>query len=113
MTFLLNIIFIIVLCAIFAFVFTAFGIFKSIYNFKKKFNDLTSGGKGNNYGKSDNSYGNSSNGYGNYGRSSGFGSYSRTNSSDGQEIIDSRNPNEANRKIFSDNEGEYVDFEEE
>ncbi len=97
----LNLIFIIVLCAIFAFIFTAFGIFRSIYNFKKKFNDLTDGGKGN--GKSS----------GNYGNSSSYGSYGRTSSSDGQVIIDSRNPNQANRKIFSDNEGEYVDFEEE
>ncbi|MCD8291751.1 MAG: DUF4834 family protein [Prevotella sp.] len=109
MAFLLNIILIIVLCAIFAFVFTVFGIFRSIYNFKKKFNDLTSGGKSNGFGKSNGSYGNSSS----YGRGSGFGSYSKTSNSDGQEIIDSRNPNEANRKIFSDNEGEYVDFEEE
>ncbi len=111
MAFLLNIILIIVLCAIFAFVFTVFGIFRSIYNFKKKFNDLTSGSKrGRSYGKNSNNYSNSSD---NYGRSRGFSSYSKTSSSDGQEIIDSRNPNLANRKIFSDNEGEYVDFEEE
>ncbi|MCD8202310.1 MAG: DUF4834 family protein [Prevotella sp.] len=97
----LNLIFIIILCAIFAFIFTAFGIFRSIYNFKKKFNDLTSGGKGK---------GKSSGGFDN---SSSFGSYGRTGGNNGQVIIDNRNPNQANRKIFSDNEGEYVDFEEE
>lgn len=31
---------------------------------------------------------------------------------DDEVIIDRRTPDEANRKIFSDNEGEYVDFEE-
>ena len=31
----------------------------------------------------------------------------------GEVIIDRRSPDEAKRKIFSKNEGEYVDFEEE
>ena len=31
---------------------------------------------------------------------------------DGEVVIDRRSPDEANRKIFSKNEGEYVDFEE-
>jgi len=33
--------------------------------------------------------------------------------SDDEVIIDSRTPDEANRKIFSDSEGEYVDYVEE
>ena len=31
---------------------------------------------------------------------------------DEEKVIDKRTPQEANRKIFADNEGEYVDFEE-
>lgn len=32
---------------------------------------------------------------------------------DGEEVIDSRNQQQADRKIFSKDEGEYVDFTEE
>lgn len=35
------------------------------------------------------------------------------NDSQDEVIYDSRTPEEANKKIFSKNEGEYVDFEEE
>lgn len=31
---------------------------------------------------------------------------------DEEKVIDKRSPQEANRKIFADNEGEYVDYEE-
>lgn len=42
------------------------------------------------------------------------GGYSNTTqSADDEVIIDRRSPDEAKRKIFSKNEGEYVDFEEE
>lgn len=37
----------------------------------------------------------------------------RSRASDEEVIIDSRTSDKANRKIFSDDEGEYVDFEEE
>jgi len=37
----------------------------------------------------------------------------RSSTSDEEVIIDSRTSDKANRKIFSDDEGEYVDFEEE
>ena len=36
-----------------------------------------------------------------------------TTTSDGVTIIDHRDPSEANKKIFSHDEGEYVDFKEE
>lgn len=36
-----------------------------------------------------------------------------TDRSGNDTIIDHRSPNEINKKIFSKNEGEYVDFEEE
>lgn len=44
------------------------------------------------------------------GRSSSGGRRSQTSS--GTTIIDNRNPEQARRKIFSEDEGEYVDFEE-
>ncbi len=37
----------------------------------------------------------------------------RQTSGDDEIIIDQRTPDEMNRKIFSKNEGEYVDYEEE
>lgn len=37
----------------------------------------------------------------------------RQTSDDNEIIIDRRTPDEMNRKIFSKNEGEYVDYEEE
>ena len=37
----------------------------------------------------------------------------RQTSGDDEIIIDRRTPDEMNRKIFSKNEGEYVDYEEE
>lgn len=37
----------------------------------------------------------------------------RTRTTSGETIIDTRNPEHANRKIFAKDEGEYVDFREE
>lgn len=37
----------------------------------------------------------------------------RHTTASGETIIDSRDPQNADRRIFADNEGEYVDFEEE
>ncbi len=37
----------------------------------------------------------------------------RHTTASGETIIDSRDPQTADRRIFADNEGEYVDFEEE
>ena len=50
---------------------------------------------------------------GSKGRDDGYGRESRTHRTDGDEIIiDRRSSEEANRKILSKSEGEYVDFEE-
>lgn len=38
---------------------------------------------------------------------------SRRNATDDEVIIDRRTPGKVNRKIYSEGEGEYVDFEEE
>ncbi len=97
MAFILNILFILFLCAVFAILYTVFGIVRTFYKASRKvknFNRNANSGKG-------------------YSNGSGFRSYTWTNRSDNEEIIDRRTPNQANRKIFSENEGEYVDFEEE
>ncbi len=53
---------------------------------------------------------------GNEQQSSSHGGYSSRNRhetyGDEEKVIDKRTPQEANRKIYADNEGEYVDFEE-
>lgn len=50
------------------------------------------------------------------GRTSGAGQQSsgsrRTQTASGTTVIDNRNPEQTRRKIFSEDEGEYVDFEE-
>lgn len=50
------------------------------------------------------------------GRASGAGQQSsgsrRTQTASGPTVIDNRNPEQTRRKIFSEDEGEYVDFEE-
>ena len=45
-------------------------------------------------------------------RSQGFGQQRRTYGQDGQ-VFDTREPQDANKKIFKKNEGEYVDYVEE
>ncbi|MDO4160388.1 MAG: DUF4834 family protein [Prevotellaceae bacterium] len=67
----------------------AFRVYRSFHNVAKQFKDL------------------------NKNRTNGYNGQQRRATSDDDVIIDSRNPDDANRKIFSDNEGEYVDFEEE
>lgn len=42
----------------------------------------------------------------------GFGSFHKKTSSNGPTVIDRRTRQEAERKIFSRDEGEYVEFEE-
>lgn len=42
----------------------------------------------------------------------GAGNARRTRTADGTTIIDGRDPERAGRKIFAENDGEYVDFEE-
>lgn len=59
-------------------------------------------------GRTSSSYGRTSSS--SSGRSSSGGRRSQTSS--GTTIIDNRNPEQARRKIFSEDEGEYVDFEE-
>lgn len=68
---------------------TAFSIFRSFHNISKRYKDAWRGGNGASM---------------NGGR--------RQNADEDEVIIDKRTPNEANRKIFAEGEGEYVDFEE-
>lgn len=91
--FLLNFILIIIFVAFIVVCVVAYRIYRSFHNIKKKF---TSGFK-TNADRQDNTWQNS-------------GSSSWNND---ETIIDRRSPDEANRKIFSKNEGEYIDFEEE
>lgn len=63
------------------------GVFHSLSNIRKKFSDLGAGSR---------TY--THHGKGNNGK---------------ETVIDNRPRNEASRKIFADDEGEYVDFEEE
>lgn len=90
--FLLNFILIIIFVAFIVVCVTAYRIYRSFHNIKKKF----SSGFKTNAGSQDNTW-------------QGGGSSSWN---DDETIIDRRSPDEANRKIFSKNEGEYVDFEE-
>lgn len=85
--FLINLILLIIFVAFIIVCVTAFRIYRSLHNIKRKFNSAS----GRN-GSSRQQYG------------------GRTD--DDEVIIDRRTPDEANRKIFSKNEGEYVDFEE-
>lgn len=91
--FLLNFILIIIFVAFIVVCVVAYRIYRSFHNIKKKF---TSGFKTN----------------ANQAGSSWHGTGSSSWNND-ETIIDRRSPDEANRKIFSKNEGEYVDFEEE
>lgn len=90
MAFLLN--FILLVCFVLFLVVCMVGLF--FYSSFRSISDRLKGG----------------NGRTNSGRQ-GNGTYRRA--SDDEVIIDRRTPGEANRKIFSEGEGEYVDFEEE
>lgn len=86
--FLLNFILIIIFVAFVIVCVTAYRIYRSFHNIKRKFAP--------GFGKTESGK-----------RRSGG------QASNDEVIIDSRTPDEANRKIFSKSEGEYVDFEEE
>lgn len=89
-------------------------IYRKLHNVTKQFRDFSSSQNASGYG----SYGNATGG--SYGNASQAGSdsgsqYSRqsTTTSTGEVIEDRRTEDEINRKIFTQEEGEYVDFEEE
>ncbi len=86
--FLLNFILIIIFVAFVIVCVTAYRIYRSFHNMKRKF---TSG----------------------FGKNKAGGQWAGGQKSEDEVIIDRRSPDEAKRKIFSKNEGEYVDFEEE
>ncbi len=91
--FLLNFILVIVFVAFIVVCVTAYRIYRSFHNIKRKF---TSGFK-----------------HAQETADSGRRHDSRRAWTGDEVIIDRRSPDEAKRKIFSKNEGEYVDFEEE
>lgn len=91
-----------------------FTIYRKLHDVTRQFRDFSSGQNASGYG----SYGTSAGG--SYGTSSQSGNdsgsqYSRqsTTTSTGEVIEDRRTEDEINRKIFTQEEGEYVDFEEE
>lgn len=86
----LNFIFIIILGVIIIAGVIVFRIYRSLHNVSKQFRSFQGNAKGN-------------------------GTYGNGRRTDSREdtIVDRRTPDEANRKIFSKSEGEYVDFEEE
>lgn len=86
----LNFIFIIILGILIIAGVIAFRIYRSFHNVSKQFRSFRNNTKGS---------GPYRNGQGTYGNR--------------ETIVDRRTPDEANRKIFSKSEGEYVDFEEE
>ncbi len=93
MAVLLHLFLIIIFCIFIAVCVVAFRVYRTFRSVSDKFRKFT--GKDNGY-------------------AGGGTSYSRRyRESDREEIIDSRTPDQANRKIFSESEGEYVDFEEE
>lgn len=86
--FLINFILLIVFAAFVIVCVTAFRIYRSLHNIKRKFTSAS-------------------------GRNDADRRQYGDTAADDEVIIDSRTPDEANRKIFSKSEGEYVDFEEE
>lgn len=70
--------------------------------------DMTGGGDRGRRSAYSRGYGSS----GNHSRNSSSGHTRRTQTTAGTTIIDNRSPEYANRKIFAEGEGEYVDFEE-
>ena len=88
LAFLLNFILLIIFVAFVIVCVTAYRIYRSFHNIKRKF---TSGN----------------------GQRQTKQQWSGGQTTDDEVIIDRRSPDEANRKIFSKSEGEYVDFEEE
>lgn len=87
---LLNFLFLIFLAGIFFVGMLVYRIYRSIHEVRRQFRNFGQGG-----------------GNGTDGR------YSGHRQDNDEVIIDHRDEDKANRRIFSDNEGEYVDFEEE
>jgi len=86
----LNLLLIIFLAGIFFVVAIAYRIYRSVHDAARQFRDFSGTGRNN------------------------TGSTQRNRHSGTDEtIIDRRDSDKAKRRIFSDNEGEYVDFEEE
>ncbi len=79
-------------------------VFGGISSFRNILRSVTGNG-GNN---TNNSSGNSRNGYWQYTYRRGGSS----STSSKETVVDNRDPNEVNRKIFNKSDGEYVDFEE-
>lgn len=88
---LLNFLFIILLGIFIVVGVVAYKIYRTFHSVKKQFKGFR--GQDNGNGQSRQQY--------------------RQTSGDDEIIIDRRTPDEMNRKIFSKNEGEYVDYEEE
>lgn len=88
---LLNFLFIILLGIFIVVGVVAYKIYRTFHSVKKQFKGFR--GKDNGNGQGRQQY--------------------RQTSDDNEIIIDRRTPDEMNRKIFSKNEGEYVDYEEE
>lgn len=88
---LLNFIFLILLAVFIVVGIMAYKIYRTVHSVKKQFKGFRGQDNGNGQGRQQ---------------------YRQT-SGDDEIIIDRRTPDEMNRKIFSKNEGEYVDYEEE
>ena len=71
-------------------------LYRRLHNVTKQFRDFSSSQNASGYGSYDNQY-----------------SRQSTTTSTGEVIEDRRTEDEINRKIFTQEEGEYVDFEEE
>mgnify|MGYP002517213106 FL=1 len=71
-------------------------LYRRLHNVTKQFRDFSSSQNASGYGSHDNQY-----------------SRQSTTTSTGEVIEDRRTEDEINRKIFTQEEGEYVDFEEE
>lgn len=95
---LLNFLFIILLGIFIVVGVVAYKIYRTFHSVKKQFKGFR--GQDNGNGQDRQQYG------------QGWQQYRQT-SGDDEIIIDQRTPDEMNRKIFSKNEGEYVDYEEE
>lgn len=87
---LLNFLFLIFLAGIFFVVMVVYRIYRSINEVRRQFRNFGQGGS-----------------------NDAGGRYTDRRQDTEETIIDHRDEDKANRRIFSDNEGEYVDFEEE
>ncbi len=99
---LINLLFFLLLFGLFAIIILAFIVYRlfSMTGLGKIFDLLRKGGSS--------SYANPNTSYGQQ-----QGTRQRTTTPQGDVIIDQRNPDKANQKIFDQSEGEYVDYKEE